>query len=110
MTSKRRTSLQEFLFQMETRTFVISSLIGFSINRFINDLQEVAINRVVFRSIKAIYNEEQIEHIIENTHLTRPVKELRITAAILVAFLQLACNFLLIYIVYLVFENCASRG
>lgn len=102
---KPKTSLQTFLFRPETKVLVCSSLIGFAINKWISQMQDLLVSQAVLKTISPIYNNDQIENIINNSSLTKPPENLPTTTSFLVNTLQLIFNLLVIYLVFCFFEK-----
>ncbi len=104
-------NIKQFVFKAETRTLLIASLLGFTTNKFISDLQGVVINQLVLRSITGVknYSSEQIDDLIENTSLTNFPKKVSNVTTICVAILQFVFNIFLIYLLYIFMDKLEPK-
>lgn len=102
-------SVGNFLFAEQTKTFIISALIGFAIQRFINDINDTVTSRIVLNTLKKshLYNDDVLNEIINNTSLIDP-KKITLVTGIIVAILQLIVNMLIIYLLWRIFEHLGS--
>lgn len=102
-------SVGNFLFADQTKTFIISALIGFAIQRFINDINDTVTSRIVLNALKKtrLYNDDVLNEIINNTSLIDQ-RKITLVTGIIVAILQLIVNMLIIYLLWRFFEHLSS--
>ena len=100
-------SVTQFLFRPETKTFIVSALIGFAAQKFIGALEEAITNTFILKGVLAldIYQPGNIEDLIDNSSLSAPrYKKVQPALQICIAALQLVLNLFIIYLVYLSLE------
>lgn len=105
-------TVTQFLFRSETKTFIVSALLGFASQRFIDAVQDAVTNTAILKSIKAmhLYTSAELPDLIENSSLSNPrYEKVSPTTQLLIAFVQLLMNLFIIYLIYCALERFTPK-